>query len=161
VLDGRRRLLSLQAGPGGLHRSGYVVTSLSCGVQAGASARPPFSPRRWGGGGYWHLSACSRSLLCEVAQGCSREKEVGITPLRVVPGVCLEACILAPTGSRGGPSCKASPGSEGELMLDAGTQGLPRPRSAEGVPPSAGSVPRPLSLFWPGGGWSGAQPLYL
>ena len=58
---------------------------------------------------------------------------MGITPLRVVPGVCLEACILAPTGyQRIRPSCKAFPGSEGEQMLDAGTQGLPRPRSAEG-----------------------------
>lgn len=45
----------------------------------------------------------------------------------------MGACVQGPAGpQRIGPSCKTSPGSEGGQVLDAGTQGLPRPRSAEG-----------------------------
>lgn len=83
-------------------------------------------------------------------------RKMWITPLRVVPGVCLEPCIQAPVGShRIRPSCKASPVSEGGQVLDTGTQGLPRPRSAEW------SLLLPAQSQGRCGGWLGAQPLYL
>lgn len=87
--------------------------------------------------GWWRLPApaCLRAFppVCS-GPGMLQGEGRGDKPPSGLSQECvMGACVQGPAGpQRIGPSCKTSPGSEGGQVLDAGTQGLPRPRSAEG-----------------------------